>query len=130
MKDTFTIMETLTTYDGNTIVFKKDQVIKFYKTIYEINYANLTKEEKEEAFEVDHNYGDLLIKIWKEPLQNYLKEIGSDMILFREEDRNPLQEYYHVTHNCCDDDETLGEHELKMQRLKHNLEWYQKRIKK
>jgi hypothetical protein len=124
MKDTYTAMETVTTCCGNTIIFRKDLLAKFFKTTYEENYLNLTQEEKEEAFRVDQEYGDLLIKIWKEPLQEILKDFGADWAL-QCSPRNPTEEYeYQLT--LPDADLTEEQYALKLERLRIHKEWFEK----
>jgi len=124
MKDTYTSMETVTTCCGNTVIFVHSQVMKFFKETFEKNYSNFTTEEKEEFFHIDNEYGDLLAKIWKEPLQDMLKtSYGADWALPHEE-RNPTQEYEYVLANR-DNDLTDEQYNLKLERLRQHKEWFE-----
>lgn len=125
MKNTFTFLETFKASDGNTIIFKGEHIGKFFKKTYEENYASMSKEEKEEAFRVDHEYGDLLIKIWKEPLQEILSHVGWAL---QDSGRNPIEEYEYALSLPKDEDMTEEEHNLKMERLRLNKEWFEKHI--
>ena len=125
MKDTYTAMETVTTCCGDTIIFKPQLLNIFFKKTFEENYSNLTQEEKEESFRVDQEYGDLLIKIWKEPLQEILKSFGADWAL-QCNPRNPIEEYEYQLILPKDEDLTEEQYNLKMERLKLNKEWFEK----
>lgn len=127
MKNTFTTLETLRTSDGKVIIFNAEQLGNFFKKTYEENYANMTPEEKEEAFYVDQEYGDLLVKMWKEPLQKILEYSGATWAL-QDAPRNPIEEYEYVLSIPKDEDMTEEEHNLKIERLRHHKEWYEKQI--
>jgi hypothetical protein len=128
MKDTYTLLETIKTSDGKTILFKKEHLVNFFKKTYEENYLNLSDTEKEEAFQVDQEYGDLLVKIIKEPLQKVLEEASGAAWALQDEERNPIEEYEHALSLPKDNDLSDEEHGLKMERLRLHKEWYEKQI--
>lgn len=125
MKNTYTTLETTTTTDGNTIIYRPDLIAQFFKKTFEENYFNLSKEQKEEVFLVDKEFGDLLTKIWKEPLQQILVNYHGSEWALQSSERNPTEEYEH--HLLIDKDEDLSdeEHDLKIQRLKEHKEWFE-----
>ena len=128
MKNTFTTLETFRASDGNVILFRKEHLLNFFKKTYEENYLNLSVAEKEEAFQIDHEYGDLLIKIIKEPLQKILEESAGAAWALQDEERNPIEEYEHALSLPKDNDLSDEEHSLKMERLRLHKEWYEKQI--
>jgi hypothetical protein len=126
MKNTFTTLETLTTHDGNTIIFNQMCVGEFFKTIFEQNYLKLSPEEKEEVYLVNQQYGDLLNKLWREPLQEALKPSGAKWAT-QDEKRNAMQEYKHALSVAKDADITEEAHQIKMERLKLHAELFAKK---
>jgi hypothetical protein len=124
MKNTYTSMETVKTCCGNTIIFRPDLLAKFYKKTFEENYLSLSQQDMEESFLVDQLYGDLLTKIWKEPLQGIIQEYGADWAL-QCACRNPVEEYNHQLSLPKDADLTEEEYNLKMERLRLHKEWYE-----
>ena len=127
MKNTFTCLETIKTSDGNTIIFNAKHLSKFYEKTFEENFASLTDEEKQEAFQVNHEYEDLLIKMWKEPLRkitDYLADISN----FQESIRNPIEEYEYVLLAPKEEGVTEEDHNLKIERSRQHKEWYEKQI--
>jgi hypothetical protein len=108
MKGTYTKLETVQTADSNTIIFDKAQVALFFKKGMEHVYASFSPEEQQEWFSIHLNYGDLLQKIWKDPLSEYY----TDEVV-----RNPTEEYNFVASTPKDPDLTDEEHEMKLQRL-------------
>lgn len=127
MKNTYTLLETTKASDGNTIIFKREHLAKFFKKTFEENYANMSDEEKEEVFHLDQEYGDLLIKVWKEPLQKIIEKSGATWAL-QDEERNPIEEYEHALSLPKDEDLSDEEHNLKLERLRLHKEWYEKQI--
>lgn len=126
MKNTYTSLETIRTRNGKTILFKQEDVAKWFKTNYEQNYLNLSQEEKNLAFQLDTEYGDLLIKLWKEPLQNLISESGANWAL-PDGDRNPIEEYYYqLAGGNTDEDLTDEQYQLKLERLRLQKEWFEK----
>lgn len=115
MKNTYTLLETIKTSDGNTIIFDPKHLIKFFEKTFEDNFASLTTEEKQEAFQVEYEYEDLLIKLWKEHIQ--------------ESSRNPIDEYEYLLLAPKEDGVTEEEHNLKMERSRQNKEWYENQIR-
>jgi len=126
MKDTFTTLETLTTHDGKTIVFREDCVGKFFKTIYEKNYLKLSPEEKQEEFLVNEKYGDLLDRAWREPLKEAIKKTGAGWALPNAK-RNPIEEYRYALDMAKDADISEEAHQAKMERLKLHAELFAKK---
>lgn len=127
MKNTFTCLETIKTSDGNTIIFNAKHLSKFYEKTFEENFASLTAEEKQEAFQVNHEYEDLLIKMWKEPLRkitDYLADISN----FQESIRNPIEEYEYLLLAPKEEGVTEEDHNLKIERSRQHKEWYEKQI--
>lgn len=127
MKNTYTLLETTKASDGNTIIFKREHLAKFFKKTFEENYANMSDEEKKEVFHLDQEYGDLLIKVWKEPLQKIIETSGANWAL-QDEERNPIEEYEHALSLPKDEDLSDEEHNLKLERLRLHKEWYEKQI--
>jgi hypothetical protein len=125
MKNTFTILETFRASDGKVILFRGEQLSNFFKKTYEENFANMTPDEKQEAFQVEQEYGDLLTKMWKEPLQKVLN--GSVWVL-PNEPRNVIEEYEYALSIPKDEDMTEEEHNLKIERLRLYKELYEKQI--
>ena len=121
MKNTYTLSETIKTSDGNTIIFDPKHLIKFFEKTFEDNFASLTTEEKQEAFQVGHEYKDLLIKLWKEPLLT--------IPVFQETMRNPIDEYEYLLLAPKEEGVTEEEHNLRMERSRQNKEWYEKQIR-
>ena len=128
MKNTFTTLETLTTSDGNTIIFNQMSVGEFFKTIFEQNYLKLSPEEKEEVYLIEQNYGDILDKAWKSPLQVAVKSIGAGWV-FQDEERNPIEEYKHVLSVAKDADISEEAHQAILERLRLHAELFAKKIK-
>lgn len=127
MKNTFTTLETLTTSDGNTIIFNQMSVGEFFKTIFEQNYLKLSPEEKEEVYLIEQNYGDILDRVWKSPLQVAVKSTGAGWV-FQDEERNPIEEYRYALAMAKDADITEEAHQAKMKRLKLHAELFAKEI--
>lgn len=125
MINTFTTLETLKTSDGKTIVFNPDQLGEFFKRTYEENYMNLSKEEKEEGFLVDQQYGDLLIKMWKEPMHNLLNPVTGATWILQDEQRNPIEEYENILTLTKDEDISQEDWDSKIERLRHHKEWFE-----
>jgi hypothetical protein len=126
MKNTFTTLETLTTHDGNTIIFNQMCVGEFFKTIFEQNYLKLSPEEKKEVYFVDQQYGDLLNKAWRDPLQEALKPIGAKWAT-QDKKRNAMEEYKHALSVAKDADITEEAHQAKMKRLRLHAELFTKK---
>jgi hypothetical protein len=126
MKDTFTTLETLKTVDNKTVIFRERCVTHFFKTIFQQNYLKLSPEEKEEVYFVDQQYGDLLNKAWREPLQEALKPSGAKWAT-QDEKRNAMQEYKHALSVAKDADITEEAHQIKMERLKLHAELFAKK---
>ena len=126
MKDTYTSMETITTSDSHTILFSKSQVCKFFKSTFQQNYSNFSEDERAEFFHMIEQYGDLLDKIWKKPLQEMLTELYGANWAVQSADRNPTEEYEHHLSIGKNEDLTNEEHQLKTERLRHRKEWYEK----
>ena len=128
MKSFLTLLDTLKTHDGNRIIYRPDKILEFFKRTYEENYMNLSKEEKEEGFLVDQQYGDLLMKIFKEPIHNLLNADNSDTsisYIIQTEQRNPTEEYEYALAIPKDDYVTEEEYNLKMERLRLHKEWFE-----
>lgn len=128
MKNTFTTLETLRTSDEKVILFRGEQLGNFFKKTYEENFANMTPEEKQEAFQVEQEYGDLLMKMWKEPLHNLLNPVTGAGWILQDEERNPTEEYEYALSIPKDEDVTEEEHNLKIERLRIYKELYEKQI--
>lgn len=129
MKNTFTMLETFRTSDGKVILFRGEQLGNFFKKTYEQNFANMTTEEKQETFQVEQEYGDLLTKMWKEPLQKVLNFTDDSGWVLPNEPRNPTEEYEYALSIPKDEDVTEEEHNLKIERLRLYKELYEKQIK-
>jgi len=125
MKDTYTSMETITTGCGNTVIFRPDQLGTFFKKTYEENYLTLTPEEVSESFGIDQEYGDLLIKIIKEPLHDILIDYYGAEWALQDKERDPIEEYNYALSKPKDEDMTEEEHNLKMERLRLHKEWFE-----
>jgi hypothetical protein len=125
-KNTFTNLECLETFDGNTVIFKEEYLCNFFKTKFEKKYMSLTQEEKEEVAFVDQEYGDLLDKVWREPLQEALKPSGAKWAL-QDEKRNPIDEYKHVLSVAKDADISEEAHQAKVERLRIHAELFAKK---
>lgn len=128
MKDKFTTLEAFTTSDGKTIIFRESCVIKFFKTIFEQNYLQLSAQEKEEVYLVNQRYGDLLDRAWREPLQKALEPTGAKWAL-PDTKRNPMEEYKHALSVAKDADITEEAHQAKLERLRLHAELFAKKIK-
>ena len=116
MNNTYTLLETLKTSDGNTIIFNGSQISKFYDKTFEENFANLSIEEKEEVFRIDRDYEDLLFKVLREPLQEMMKYLP----------KNPIDEYEFFLSQSKSEDVTEEQYNLKIERLRQHKEWYEK----
>ena len=128
MNDKFTTLEAFTTSDDKTIIFKEHCVGKFFKTIFEQNYLNLSPEEKAEVFLVEQKYGDLLDKAWKSPLQVAVKSTGAGWVLPNAK-RNPIEEYRYALDMAKDADISEEAHQAKMERLRIHAELFAKKNK-
>ena len=126
MKNTYTSLEAIQTRDGNTVVFKAQKVAKFFKKNFEENFHKLTPQEKQEFFHIQHEYGDILDKIWRVPLQEALKVSGAKWAL-QDVQRNPIEEYNNVRGRGKDADLSQEEHDLKLERLRLYKEWFEKK---
>ena len=127
MKDTYTLLETVETSCGNTIMFRPVLVEYFYKNIFEKNFAKLTQEEKEKLFVLETQYGDLDLKVMKQPLHDMLNEMHPGLhIGVSDKDHNPVEAYEH--HLNISKDKALSEEEweLKLARLKEHKDWFEK----
>lgn len=125
MKDTYTSMETLVASDGNTIMFRKDQVLHFFIHHIEHNHAMLTQPEKEEEFKINHLYPDLLDKIYKLPLQNHLNSLGAECIPFNR-NMTPEENYAQALANGPGEHETPEQFQMKLERLYNLKNWVKK----
>jgi hypothetical protein len=125
MTGQFTLLETLKTSNGNTIIYQTRFIPEFFKSTFQENHANLTQEEIEESFMVNEKYGDLIIKILKKPLQQLLGNQGAGWAL-QSDDRNPIEEYEHHLSLEKDEDLTDEQHNMKMERLRLHREWFEK----
>lgn len=127
MKDTYTLLETVETTCGNTIIFRPDLVDYFWKTIKEENWQKLTPEEKEKIFELEIEYRDLDLKVMKQPLHDMLNEMNPDLhVGVSNNDHNPAEEYEHHLNLPKDEHFTEEEWELKLARLRERKEWFEK----
>ena len=127
MKDTYTLLETIETVCGNTIIFRPELVGTFFKKHVEENFAKLTPEEQEQCHLLDQQYGDLDLKLWKQPLQNLLSELRQNVNWpVQDSNRNPIEEYEHALSIGRDQDMSEEEHNLKMERLRIHKEWFEK----
>ena len=126
MKDTFTTLETLKTVDNKTVIFRERCVTHFFKTIFQQNYLKLSPEEKEEVYFVDQQYGDLLNRAWREPLQEALKPFGAKWAT-QDKKRNPIDEYKHVLSVAKDADISEEAHQAKVERLRLHAELFAKK---
>lgn len=122
MKDTYTSMETLVTSDGNTILFRKDQVLHFFTHHIEHNHAALSQSEQEEEFKINYLYSDLIDKIYKLPLQNHLNSLGAQTIPFSR-NKTAEENYEDALANGPGEFETPEEFAMKLQRLANLKEW-------
>jgi hypothetical protein len=127
MKNTFTCLETIKTSDGNTIIFNAKHLSKFFEKTFEENFASLTPEEKQEAFHVNQEYEDLLIKMWKEPLRKITDQLAN-VSNFQESIRNPIDEYEYLLLAPKEEGVTEEDHNLKIERSRQHKEWYEKQI--
>lgn len=127
MKNTFTLLETIKTQNGKTVIFKKELIAEYFKNNYEQNFANLTDEEKQETFRIDNEYNDLLVKVLKEPMHKMFDDIGITWAL-PDTERNPIEEYEFVLSSPKDEDLTEEQHYAKLERLRQHKEWYEKQI--
>lgn len=122
MKNTYTSIETITTFDGNTIVYRPDLISDFYIKTFEENFSSLSQEQKEEIFFVEQQYGDLLYKIWQQPLEDLLKKYYGDEWILKDTQKTPTEEYnYQLSANNISG--------LAMERLKLHSEWFEKQEK-
>jgi hypothetical protein len=127
MKDTYTLLETIETSCGHTIIFRPELVGIFFKKHVEENFAKLTLEEQERCHLLDQQYGDLDLKLWKQPLQNLLNELRQNVNWpIQDSNRNPIEEYEHALSIGRDQDMSEEEHNLKMERLRIHKEWFEK----
>ena len=124
-KNTFTSLECLVTYDGNTVIFKEEYLCNFFRTKFQRKYMRLTQQEKEEVAFIDQQYGDLLDKVWRMPLQHTLKPMGADWAI-QSEKRNPIEEYEHALNLPKDADFSEEAHQAKLERLRISAEIFAK----
>jgi hypothetical protein len=128
MIGTHTILETVTTCCGNTILFRPDLVGKFFKKNLEENFANLTLEEQKQCHLLDEQYGDLDLKLWKQPLHDLLNSLHNDVNwAMQDSQRNPTEEYEYQLTIPRDLDFSEEEHNMKMERLRLHKEWFESR---
>ena len=125
MKSFLTLMDTIKTSDGKVILYRTDHISNFFKKTFEENYMNLSKEEKEEVFIIEQEYGDILIKMWKEPLHNLLNPSSGIGWILQDTPRNPTEEYEYALSIPKDEDMTEEEHSMKMERLRLHKEWFE-----
>jgi len=127
MKDTYTLLETVETSCGHTIIFRPELVGTFFKKHVEENFAKLTPEEQEQCHLLDQQYGDLDLKLWKQPLHDLLNGIRDDVNwAMQDANRNPTEEYEYALSIGRDADLSVEEHNLKMERLRLHKEWFEK----
>lgn len=125
MKNTYTLLETITTFDGNTVIYRPDLISNFFRDTFEKNHSVLSQQHKEETFLVDEKYGDLLDKIWRERLHDILINYhGADWGL-KSDERNPIEEHEHQMSLDKDADLTDEQHNLKLERLRLHREWFE-----
>ena len=121
----YTLLDTVLCSDGNRRIFRKEYVADWFKHDFESNYLQLTTEEREEGFSIELDYGDLIVKILNEPLQEFLKDSGAAWAL-KDEYRNPIEEYEHALVHNRDEDLTEEQHAMKIERLRQHKEWFEK----
>jgi hypothetical protein len=127
MKDTYTLLETVETSCGNTIMFRPELVGYFWKTTKEENWQKLTPEEKQKAFELEQKYADLDLKIMKQPLHDMLNQMNSGLHMdVSDREDNPIEEYEHHLNLPRDEAFSEEEWELKLARLRERKEWFEK----
>ena len=127
MKDTHTLLETVKTSCGNTILFRPDLVGKFFKKNLEENFAKLTPEEKERCYFLAELYDGLDIKIWKQPLHDLLNDMDNELhYAVPDEKRNPIEEYETALAAGKNLWLTDEEHDLYIERLRLHKEWFEK----
>ena len=125
MKDTYTSLETVETFDGNTIIYRPEKVTEFFRIIFEQNFAQMSIEEKHQSFKLAYDYKDLVKKVWQEPLQEIVRlHRGADWAL-QSSDRNPTEEYDYQLSLSKDEDFTDEENQLVMERLRLHKEWFE-----
>ena len=62
-KDTFTMMPAFIASDGNTILVRKERVLKYFQEDIEYKHLELTEEEKQEEFLMNELYDDIEVAI-------------------------------------------------------------------
>lgn len=120
MKDTYTNMETFVASDGNTILVRKDRVLKFFLEDIEYNHSKLTEEEKQQEFLLNHLYADLVYKIYKQPLELY---VGSTMTVFNPPSRPVREDYNKLLADGPSEHESEEAFNIRLERLKKQVEW-------
>lgn len=120
-KYSYTHLDTIKTYEGDNIIFSPEVVANFIKRTYYENILKLSKEEKEEWFQLSIKYRDILDKLFDNKVEKYT-EAGW---IKRSDRRNPIEEFDNYCSQPKDEDLTDEEHELKMQYLKEYKEWFE-----
>jgi hypothetical protein len=124
MKDTYTLLETIETSDGNTVIYNPLQVTEFFRVQFEQNFSKMSFEEKHQCFKLQHNYKDLVTKLY-EPLQEIVRLCrGADWAL-QNSHRNPTEEYDYQLSLPKDEDFTDEENQLIMERFRLRKEWFE-----
>lgn len=127
--NTYTSFETVQTSDGNTILYSLPQVANFFKTEIEENFILLTNEEKQEFFELQEKYYDILTKVFTEPLHITITKILPVGWIKQDSKRNPIEEYEYTLQKGQDADISNRHHRLKMQRLNEHKIWFENKDK-
>lgn len=123
MKDTFTLMPTFVASDGNTILVRKDRVLKFFQEDIEYKHLLLTEEEKQEEFLMNHLYADIIHMVYKQPLQDYVRSHGAEVKLFRPPNVSHETDYERMLLAGPGPGETEEVFQLRLERLKNHIEW-------
>jgi hypothetical protein len=108
-------------------MFRPELVGYFFKNIFEKNFAKLTQEEKEKLFSLETQYGDLDLKIMKNPLYDMLNKMDNNLHWgINDTEQNPTEVYEHDLSIDRDQNMSEEEHNLKMERLRLHKEWFEK----
>lgn len=117
-----TLLETIKTHDGDSIIFEPRVIANYMKTTFIQNILDLTPEEKNRFFEMSWKYKDILSILFDSKLE-HTTEAGW---LRKTDIRTPTEEFNNYVSQPKDEDLTDEEHELKLQYLKEYKEWFEK----
>ena len=122
-KYSYTQLETIKSYGGDNIIFDEKVVANFYKKTILENILNLTESEKEEYFQMNLEYRDVLDIIYDSHFENAATTGWTERSV-----KTPTEDYENfltLLSSGGDEGFTEEERNLKLEVLRQFKEWYE-----